>query len=304
MATTAKTAIKRTPLPATARQPAPARARLSKSERAASKLVVDWMRKSGLDTKALAALQEERRLEIQRFVEKERAKATKHAATSHAAVRDHARALQTLAKQGGFFTVPTFTLDKPVRISARRSTILKMSRIKPFDSFAKIRVFRIKEGKDELFFVFEWTNSSAAPVAIDALTFLSASGFLGMNVEGGLFSPVGLMSVSAQIALGRSERKNTVYETRGVGHLIVQNLAFLPGDGHESHGCDGAFNLTALHHPVAPFQTVRIVVSLTVESECGSGFDSDADFESGPFGVGCPVVVVRVHQKPPLITPD
>ena len=300
-----KPELKRTLLKAMARQQPRAHARFSKSERAASKLVADWMRKSGLDTKALAALEDERRLEIQRFVEEERAKTAKQAAISHAAVRNQARALQTLAKKGEFFTVPSFTLNKPVRISATPGNILKMSRIKPFDSFAKIRVDRKQEGKDKLSFIFEWFNSSTTPAAIDAVTFLSASGFLELSVGGGVLYHWGFLTVSAQIALGPSLSGSIAYETKDLsGGLMAVNHPIVPGDGHEAGGCHGAFNLTALHHPVAPFQAVLIEVSLTVDSDCGSSFHSIADFESGFLGVSCPVVVVRVHQEPPVITPD
>jgi len=261
-------------------------------------------------TKALAALEEERRLEIQRFVEKERAKAVKQAAISHAAVRDHAKALQTLAKKSGFFTVPSFTLNKPVRITASPRKILRMSRIKPFDSFAKMRVDRRQNGQDRLSFIYEWSNSSITPVAIDAVTFLSESGFVELAVSGGATFHFGFVTGTAQIALGPSSRKSITHETRNIGTLHAVNNPLFPGDGHDSGGFSNAFNLTALHHPVAPFQTVLIEVSITIESDCFATFQSTtdfrtkADFESGILGVSCPVVVVRVHQKPPVSTPD
>jgi hypothetical protein len=268
------------------------------------------MRKSGLDTKALAALQAERRLEIQKFVAEERAKAVKLAAISHAVVRDQAKALQTLAKKGEFFTVPSFTLNKPVRITANPRKILRMSRIKPFDSFAKIRVDRTENGQDKLSFIYEWRNSSITPVAIDAVTFLSESGFLELSVSGGVTFHFGFLTGTAQIALGPSSRKSITYETRSIGALGAVNTPLYPGDGHDSGGFHNAFNLTALHHPVAPLQTVLIEVSMTIDSDCFETFKSTtnfrtkADFESGFLGVSCPVVVVRVHQVPPVSTPD
>jgi hypothetical protein len=249
-------------------------------------------------------LEKERRLEIQRFIKEGRALAARHAAIPRAAVRDQARALQTIAKKSGFFTVPSFTLDKPVRISARPRKILKMSRIKPFDSFAKIRVDRRQEGQDKLFFIFEWLNRSTNRVAIDAVTFLSASGFLELIVSGGVFLHWGFLTGSAQIALGPLSR-SIPHETQNLkGGLMAVNHPVVPGDGLESGASHNAFNLTALHHPVGAFQTVLIEISLTIDSDCGSSFQSKADFESGPLGVSCPLVVVWVHQVPPVITPD
>jgi hypothetical protein len=295
--------MKRELLQGAAPRRSPAGARPTRSERAAVKLVADWMRRSGLDTRALAALQDERRLEIERSVKEGRAEAVKQAATQFAAVRGHAKALQALAKKGGFFTVPSFTLDKPIRISADPRRILRQSRIKSFDSFAKMRVDRRQEGQDKLSFVFTFFNQTDAPVAIDAVTFLSASGFLDMTVGGGVVFNFGFLLAVAQIAVGPTESGSIPHEARTLGALSPFNNPLFPFDGHESTGAHGAFNLTALHHPVGPRQSVFIVVSVTIDSDCGSSFRSLADFESGVLGVSCPLVVVRVHRTPPAITP-
>ena len=185
-----------------------------------------------------------------------------------------------------------------------------MTRIKPFDSFAKIRVDRRQNGQDKLFLIFEWSNSSNPPVAIDAVTFLSESGFLELAVSGGFTFHFGFLTGTAQIALGPSSRQSITYETKSIGALSAVNNPGLPGDGHAAGGFHHAFNLTALHHPVAPFQTVRIEISVTIDSDCFATFQSTtdfqtkADFESGFLGVSCPVVVVRVSQVPPGLTPD
>ena len=306
-----KTELKRTLRQAMARQQPQARGGLGKIERAADKLILDWLRKSGLDLKALAALQEQRRLKLRRFVEAERTKAVKLAAISHAAVKGQAKALQALAKKSEFFTVPTFTLAKPVRISATPTKILRMTRIKPFDSFAKFRVDRRENGQDRVSFIFEFSNNRTTPVVIDAVTFLSATGFVDLAVSGGVTPHSGFVLGTAKIALRPSPSGQAItHETKTLGVLSTFNLPFVPGDGHAAGGFSNAFNLAALHHPVGPLQTVLIEITVVIESECQATFQlttafrTKADFESGPLGASCPLVVVRVHQVPPENTPD
>jgi hypothetical protein len=289
---------------ARAARPAPAGTRLTGSERAAGKLLADWMRRSGLDIKALSALQNDRRLEIRRSVEAERAEASKQAAISHAIATGQAKTLRALAPKSGFFSVPSFTLDKPFRIRALPRGILRSSRIKPFDSFAKMRVDRRQEGQDKLFFHFRWSNQSTEPVAIDAVTLLSASGFLDLSVSSGVFLNFGFVTAIAQIALGPSVRDGVAHESRTLGAVSTTNTPLIPFDGHEARAASGVFNLTALHHPVGPLQTVFITISVTIDSDCGSSFRLIADFDSGLLGVSCPLVVVRVHQVPQTSLPD
>jgi len=269
----------------------------TRSERAAKALIADWMRKSGLDTKALSALAKEREREIERIVEGEKANATKTAKIAQAAVKERTSVLRALAKPGGFFGVPSFTLDKPVHISTTPRKILKSSRIKPFNSFAKFRSERTEEGNDTLTFHYEWVNKSDAPVAIDAITFVSGSGFFDMSVSGGFTFRTGFLSARAQLELSSRPGPKVVHEDKAFGRtLLALNMPMVPFDGHDAAGCHDAFNLTALRHPVAPARKVRIEVSLIVNSDCGNSFRSKVDFESGLLGVSCPLVVIRVHQ--------
>src|SRR5262245_58002931 len=94
----------------------------SYSERAAHKLVADWMRKSGFDMKTLVALQRQRGVELDRAVEKQRKadgkRTSRRLGVAHASVARKARIIQEFAARGGFFPFPSFTLDRPTAILA------------------------------------------------------------------------------------------------------------------------------------------------------------------------------------------
>lgn len=275
---------------------APAAARLTPSERAHERLMLRWMERTGFDTGALAKLHARRRREVAKEIETRRRSALAQAAAIDATSK--ARIRQFAAAKGlDIFTVPTFTLDKPIRISASPRSILKSAKIQPFDSFAKIRTKRTSSGTDRVSFIYRFINQSLEPVAIDAITLVSASGFLDMNVHGGLFYHWGTLDPTAQISIHVTSGDEVVHETHLLpGAVLAVNHPLAIGDGREARGCHDTFNLTALHHFVPPLATARIRISLLIEADCGSGFESDADFASGQLRVGCPLCVVRVHK--------
>lgn len=296
MAKTSKAELKATMLEAMARQRSPAQSRVLRGERAADKVLTGLMKKAGLETGALTKLKAQRERDFKAVAAEQRSKASKIAALSTGIAAAQATVMHAAARNGGFFTVPSVTLDTPVRITSRPFGILKSKTIKPFKSFAKFRTDREVEGQDTVTFFFEWQNKSRSIVQVDAVTFIAATGFMELAIDGGVLFHWGTMSSSVQIATGIKRDDIFVRESQSLrGDLLASNTPIIPFDGHESSVAFGEFNLTAMGQRVEPRETMRVEVSVVIESECGSGFRSQADFQSGALGVSCPLVVLRIH---------
>jgi hypothetical protein len=282
---------------------------LSYSERAANKLVADWMRKSGFDTKTLVVLQRQRRDELDRALEKQRKADGKRASRrldfAHASVASKARIIQEFAARGGFFPFPSFTLDRPTVILAEPNVgIIVDSRIAPFESSAKIRVDTKRSGIDKLNFIYQWRNASTLSVVIDAVTFLSASGRLHLSQSGSLTISVGSMDVKAKLeVLALTQPPISVnHEAQFIKSIIAPSYP-LWVDGSSDATFSEGLNLAATHCTIPPETNVLFVVSVTVDCDFAPG-RAVADLATGNFEVRCPLVVVSLRgqlQLPPAI---
>jgi hypothetical protein len=280
----------------------PRTAALVKSERGIRKVLHTWLRQSGLDTKALEALQADHERERRRGAEKVKRLASRQGAAMHKAVVKQAKAPRATANPGagpmpgGVLLV---VLDEPRRIvTLPNPAVLTDSRISPGDNFAKIRVDRKNRGRDRLNFVFTWQNTSDQPVIVDAAATMSASGFLDLHVNDGWGGNVGFIDVHSRMSVRRFV---AVHGAAVSGpHLIRSIMAFnypwwpaKDGSGPASAAVDHVVRGV----PLAGSATLMITVSLTVFSD----FDDArgiSDFDFGLFGIGVPRVTLTVMPEP------
>jgi hypothetical protein len=312
MAKTTKTEVQRALLAtASEREVAGGRAyalavtrRTSKRDYAAKALVEKWMKQTGFDTRALAALQRQQRVEADRELAKQRAKDAKRPSRrsnlAHVAVAHQARTFQQFAAKRGFFPFPSVTLSRPDLILAEPDVkILVDSRIARFDSSAKILVDTKRSGVDKLSFIYPWQSDNPNPVVIDAVTFLSASGHLHLRQSGVLTSSIGVMRVTSQIeALSLDPSPTSLQkEVRGLGGVAAVSKPFW-FDGNHDETLSAALNLSVTHCIVPGLARVLFVVSVSVDCDFDPG-RAVADLASGNFGIRCPLVVVSVRGEPP-----
>ena len=275
------------------------------SERAMTALVADWMKTSGFDHKALAALKEHHRVEADREVERQRAEdaRTRRPDAAHAAVASQAQMIQAFASKGGFFPLPTITLSQPRLILAEpNSGIIKDSRIVPFDSSAKIRVDTKRSGVDKLSFIYQWQHEGFFPVIIDAVTFLSASGRVHIRQAGGFGWSLGTMEVKAKVeALALTQPPAALkHQEHELCRAAALGYPFWI-DGTDDASFSEGLQLSVSQCVVPPQTAVIFEVSVAVECDFDPG-RAVADLESGSFGIHCPLVVVSIRgQQPPVI---
>jgi len=298
-------------LPARAppRSPDPAQyPKLSNSQRAGEELFSEFFRKAGLDVKKLGALQEQHNTELRRILDKQKADAIKRASrakdTVHSSISSQSQALELLAANKPFFQFPFITLDKPFLIWATpHSNIISDSTIAPFNSWAKISVDSTQSsGFDKLSFYFLWDNPSDFYAVINAATFMSASGHLEATAYGGLsgidptsrYSDLGVSANFALWAWWVQPPTPTPYATQ-IFTSISASASFW--DNSESASVSDGFNLDKTLFLVPPKGVVVFEVTFAVGYSNGHGHVV-ADFESGDFKVGCPVVVVSLLTSP------
>src|SRR5262249_38703267 len=141
----------------------------------------------------LEALQRQRSVELERVVKQHKADALRRASRQrealHSSIRAQSDALRRLAARDGFFSHPFFTLDTPDSISSTRKLTLSDSAAVPWGSWAKFD-FKASDSQaaEKAGFYFSWVNPYGDYAVINALTFMSATGYLTAhaNWEGGL----------------------------------------------------------------------------------------------------------------------
>ena len=274
----------------------PRTAALVKSERSIRKVLNQWLLQSGLDTKALEALEADHQRERRRGNEKLKRLASRQGAARHKEVVKQAKALREMA---GFGPVPggvqLVVLDQPRRIVASPNPgVLTDSRISPGDNFAKILINRTNRGRDRVNFVFTFQNISALPVTVNASATLSATGLLDLRVNDGWLGNVGYIDVSSTMSV---RRRLTVHGAATSGptlfkSVMASNYPWWPsndGGGPASAAVDHVVRGV----PLAGNATVTISVSMTVFSDFDDG-RGISDFDFGLFGISVPQVTLTV----------
>src|SRR5947208_840959 len=126
--------------------PSPVRPRPTPSDRAGAKLVTDWLKSSGLDLKALEAIQQRRQAETERAIPQRAAEAAKrwdsHIKQIQAGVTAQLQSYQSAAAAGDIFPDGLGALDTPIAILVSDDKILKNRHIERLNSSAKIVVDR------------------------------------------------------------------------------------------------------------------------------------------------------------------
>jgi len=285
--------------------------KLLSTQRAGERLLAEFLRKGGLDTKKYGALQKHHGAELRRIVDKEHADAIKRASRAknaiHSTMSGQSEALARLAAKQGFFPFPSFSLDKPFLIwAAPHSNIISDSNIESFKSWAKIRVDTTQSsGNERLSFYFLWDNPSDFFVVINANTFMSATGHLKAIASGGLsgidptsrYSNLGVSANFAAWSWWQQPPFPTPYENHPFAS-IQASASFW--DKSESASVSDGASLGKTLFLVPPKGVVVFEVMFQVDYSNGYGH-AVADFESGDFKIGCPVVLVSVLTVPPML---
>ena len=286
--------------------------KLRSGRRAAEKLVSEFLRKAGLDTKKLEALQKQQSTEMRRIIDKHKADALKLATrqndTLHSTILQQSKALRHLADQGdGFFPSTTFLLDTPNLIwTIPVNLALSHSAVVPGGSWAKFRLRSSESRVQKVSFYFFWTNPYSDFAVIDAITFLSATGFVTANANYSFWSP----SQSDVIVQGRfaiwfqlpQEAASTPFTRAFLGRtgaLSPGGVSWPFGDS-ESTSISAGANMTQTRFAIPPQQFVIFEVALALDYQNLGDADIDADFESGDFKVVCPVVAFWLVNQPPV----
>lgn len=279
-------------------------AKLQKSRRASEKMVSAVLRKAGLDLKKFQALQEQRNVDLEGMVAKHKTEALRRASrqrdTLHSSISEQSKALRDLASRNDFFPYPTFSLDTPYLIWTVPLHDISDSAIAPFGSWAKFK-FRTSQyrGTQKVSFYFSIVNPYNDYALINVATFLSATGYLkshapwtfGVNTSG--VTATALLNLwigwPSTVTSG-SNASELLGTSRALGSTTTG------GDTNGTSISSGA-SLNATMFSVPPGKLLVIEVALQLEYENDEG-NIEADFESGNFRIGCPVVAISLLNSP------
>jgi hypothetical protein len=278
--------------------------KLHSSHRASEKLVSEFLRKAGLDSKKLEALQEQQSAELQRIVDKHKAdalrRASRHEDTLHSSILEQSKALQALAVQGDFFPNPSFSLDTPYVIWTTPLLALSDSSAVPFGSWAKFKVTSSRsQGTQKVGFYFYWSNPYDVYAVINATTFMSATGHVKAHAPWTFGVNTSRVDVEARFALWfglPQQTASTPYASEFLGGTRAFGSTTTGGDA-SSVSISTGVNLNKTMFAVPPKHVVVFEVALAVSYENDDG-DIEADFQSGGFKITCPVVVVSLLNSP------
>lgn len=270
------------------------------TERASTEFIGKWMKDCGFDHKAFSALKEKHRIELDKELERQRLKDRKSRRPdlAHAAIANQAQVFQQAAAAGEFFPHPSITLSSPLFVLAEPDpSILKDSKIIPFDSSAKVRVDTRRSSVDQVTFLYLFQNPHGAAITVDAVTFLSATGRVAVTEAGNIAE----FSLGSMIAIAEFEaavdQPSAVVKSEARTLAVVSAVGHLFGiDGHDSETFSEGFQMSVSNCAVPAQSTIFFKVSVVLESDFRPG-RAIADLESGNFGIHSPLVVVVVKGQ-------
>ncbi len=274
--------------------------KLLSSRRAKEKLVSEFLREAGLDTKKFEALEEQQSAEQERIIDKHKADALKRASrqndTLHSTILEQSKALQGLTAPGDFFPNPAFSLDKPFLVWTAPLLALSDSAVVPFGSWAKFKVASSESRTQTVGFYFYWANPYDVYAVINATTFMSAIGHVKAHAPWTYGVNTSSVTIAALFALWFGLPQNTPYESEVLGSVGAWGGLFTGGETN-AISISAGVNLNKTMFAVPPKEVVIFEVALAVIYENDDG-NIEADFESGDFKITCPIVVVSLLNSP------
>lgn len=278
--------------------------RLQKSRQTSEKMISGFLREAGLEMQKFQALQEQRGVELERIVAKHKTDALRRASrqkdTLHSSIVKQSEALRSLATQPDFFPHPSFSLDTPFLIWTTPLRPLADSAAVPFASWAKFRIATSEyRGTQKVGFYFYWANPFRKHAVINAATFMSATGHLRSNAPATFGVNTSWVEATARFGLWFGfprDVASTSYATEFLGSTGAFGSTF-SGEGTNASSISAGVSLSQTMFAVPPGNVVVFEVALALEYENDDG-NIEADFESGDFRIGCPVVVFSLLTKP------
>lgn len=282
--------------------------RLLAGRRESEKMVYEFLTEAGLEIPEFESLQAQREIELEKVVAGHKAEALRLAEerkdTLHSSILEQSRALRDLSLRGNFFPYPSFSLDTPFLIWS--TPLLQFdSAAVPFASSAKFRFKTSKyKGTQKIGFYFYWANPYSDYAVINASTFISAVGHMKSHAPWTIGVNTSLVGAWARFGLWfgfPQQAESTSYESVFLGNTGAFGQTFVGGNTNAISISSGV-NLNKTMFPVPPGKVVVFEAALAVEYENDEG-DIDADFQSGDFKIGCPVVVFSLLNSPaPLMS--
>jgi hypothetical protein len=278
--------------------------KLQKGREASERMASRFLRDAGLDLERFRALQERRSAELERLVEADKAAAMRRASRQrdrlHASIARQSEALRDLVAQDGFFPNPSFSLDTPFLIWSTPLLPLDSEAV-PFGSWAKFRVkTSARRGPQKVSFFFVWASPFSDYAVINAATFMSVTGHLRSHAPWTVGVNTSWVDATALLGLSFGIPRDP-FSTSYTGEFLGATGAFgstFTGGETRSTSVSAGVSLTQTMFAVPPRTLVVFEVALSVGYENDDG-DVDADFQSGDFGIACPVVVFTLLNSPP-----
>jgi hypothetical protein len=279
--------------------------RLRRAREGSQRLLLTGLDRAGVDLKKLEVLRERQARELERIAERSRTDALRLAAggkrTEHGSIAEQSAALRDLAARGDFFPYPSYSLETPFLIWSAPLLDEFDSATIPFGSWAKFRVTTSQSsGSPTVSFYFDWPSPYSDWAVINAATFLSATGHLRAHAPWGLGVNTSDVTAYALFGIWFGIPNNTTtgsYASALLGATGAYGSSLTGGDV-ETASISTGVSLNQTMFAVPPRATVVFEVAVNVEYDNDDG-NIDADFQSGAFNVGCPVVVFSLLNNPP-----
>jgi hypothetical protein len=258
------------------------------AQRTAERLSTRWLRSSGLDVKAMFAVEEQRRREWDRGLAKREAHASRRWAQRIKVARANVAAQVQSLQSADLLPSGSSNLEEPASIIASDPRILKSRQFVPFNSSAKVLVDRRAGSVDKVSFVYLFRNQASRAILFDFHAPLSASGHVALRQKGHFSGGFGTAEVAAAIEVLPSPTTQDPQRLAFVACTAGGVPFWWVDHTEEETFSDGT--LLSARVLVEARALVAILVSLIVSSD----FDGRlvVDMNTGNFDVRAPVVVV------------
>ena len=276
----------------------------------AEKLLVPYLKKTGLDTKAFKAVQERAQTEMRRLAQEQRQQAIKDSVSVAARLRSVEKS-RSKSKSLGFphpklsanFVPPVLTAVETASMIVPSSGLeMDNFQLAPINNWAKIKGQWSSSATETLRFIFMWSNPNDRDTVINAASYLTVNGSCQLDADSGFLGifPGGTSSLALTAFMNIWELWNQPPNSVQTQTLPIFSQSANGGGWFGSVGAVLSFtvnnstgDLTYYQLVLPPNAAVAFEVTFQVTPQIDNG-SVQIDFSSGSFEVRCPLVEIGI----------
>jgi hypothetical protein len=276
----------------------------------AEKVIVPYLKKTGLDTGALQVAQKRAQTEMRRLAHEQRQKVVGNSASVAARLRSAEKSWRDAKsfrysnpKLAANFVPPVLDAVETASMIVPSSGLeIDDFAMEPVNNWAKIKGHWTGNASENLRFIFMWSNPNDRDTVINAASYLSVNGSCNLDADGGALGifPGGTSGLGLTAFMDIWELWNQPPSAVQTETLVIFSKTVTGGGWFGSVGAVETFDVNESTADLVYYQLVlppNGAVAFEVNLQVGPEIDGgsvEIDFSSGSFEVKCPLVEIGI----------